>query len=164
MNFYTNITRWGNNLLLREIANGERINRRIKYSPTLYCPVEKPTEYKTLDGRFVAPIKHQSMKEANEWIDNYKSQPDLVYGNTLYAYNYIADQYPNRVEWDMDKLLIVTIDIEVACENGFPNPKDAIEPFLSITIKNHQTKEIVVWGIGEFQTNRQNVYYVQCEN
>ena len=76
MNFYTNITRWGNNLLLREIANGERINRKIKYSPTLYCPVEKPTQYKTLDGRFVAPITHQSMKEANEWIDNYKSQPD----------------------------------------------------------------------------------------
>ena len=164
MNFYTNITRWGNYLLLREIANGERINRRIKYSPTLYCPVEKPTEYKTLDGRFVAPIKHQSMKEANEWIDNYKSQPDLVYGNTLYAYNYIADQYPNRVEWDIEKLLIVTIDIEVQCENGFPNPKDAIEPFLSITIKNHQTKEIVVWGIGEFKTNRKDVYYVQCEN
>ena len=54
MNFYTNITRWGNNLLLREIANGERINRKIKYSPTLYCPVEKQTQYKTLDGRFVA--------------------------------------------------------------------------------------------------------------
>ena len=92
----------------------ERINRKIKYSPTLARFCRKPTKYKTLDGRFVAPIKHQTMKEANEWIDNYKSQPDLVYGNTLYQYNYLADQYPNRVDWDMEKLLIVTIDIEVA--------------------------------------------------
>ena len=53
----------------------------------------------------------------------------------------------------MEKLLIVTIDIEVQCENGFPDPENAIEELLSITIKNHQTKEIVVWGIGDFKSN-----------
>ena len=164
MNFYTNITRWGNYLLLREYANGQRLTRRVKYSPTLYALVTKPTEYKTLNGKFVAPIKHETMKEANDWVDAYKNQSHLVYGNTLYAYSYLADEYPNRVDWDMEKLLIVTIDIEVACENGFPNPRDAIEPLLSITIKNHQSKEIVVWGIGDFKNNRDDVHYVKCEN
>ena len=42
MNFYTNIVQWGNFLLLREIRDGERVNRRVKYSPTLYAPVAKP--------------------------------------------------------------------------------------------------------------------------
>ena len=162
MNFYTNITRWGNHLLLRQVVNGERINQRIKYSPTLYCVVNKPTKYKTLDGKYVTPVKHDTMKEANEWIDNYQS--DLVFGNNLYQYNYLADQYPNRVDWDMEKLLIVTIDIEVQCENGFPDPEKALEELLSITIKNHQTKEIVVWGIGDFKSNRDDVHYVSCEN
>ncbi len=74
--------------------------------------------------------------------------------NNLYQYSYLAEQYPNRVEWDMEKLLIVTIDIEVQCENGFPDPSKALEELLSITIKNHQTKEIVVWGIGDFKSNR----------
>mgnify|MGYP003325224180 CR=1 FL=1 len=87
-----------------------------------------------------------------------------MFGNTQYAYSYIANEYPNRVDWDMEKLLIVTIDIEVECENGFPNPEAAIEPLLSITIKNHQTKEIVVWGIGDFKTKREDVHYVQCES
>ena len=162
MKFYTNITRWGNHLLLREVVNGERINQRIKYSPTLYCLVNKPTEYKTLDGKYVTPVKHDTMKEANEWIDNYQS--DLVFGSNTYQYNYLADQYPNRVDWDMEKLLIVTIDIEVQCENGFPDPEKALEELLSITIKNHQTKEIVVWGIGDFKSNRNDVHYVSCEN
>ena len=46
----------------------------------------------------------------------------------MFAYNnYIAEQYTNDVNWDIDKIRIVTIDIEVQCENGFPNPKDAIE-------------------------------------
>ena len=47
MNFYTNVTQWGNYLLLREVVNGERLVRKVKYSPTLYAPVAKPTEYKT---------------------------------------------------------------------------------------------------------------------
>ena len=37
---------------------------------------------------------------------------------------------------------IVTIDIEVECENGFPNADQALEPMLSITIKNHDTGRI----------------------
>ena len=77
MKFYTNITRWGNHLLLREYVNGQRLNRRIKYSPTLYMRVAKPTEYKTLDGNFVTPVSHETMKGASEWVDNYKNQSHL---------------------------------------------------------------------------------------
>ena len=164
MNFYTNISQWGNFLLLREVVNGERINRRIKYSPTLYAPVMKPTEWKTLDGKFVEPIKHQTIKEAKEWIENYKEQPHLVYGNSMFQYGYISEQYTKRVDWDIDDILIVTIDIEVACENGFPNPEQAIEPLLSITVKNHQSKKFIVWGVGKFNNNRDDVTYIECES
>ena len=163
MNFYTNISQWGNFLLLREIVNGERINRRVKYSPTLYSPVQEPTEWKTLDGQFVTPIKHQTIKEAKEWIDFYKEQPHMVYGNSMFQYNYLSEQYPSD-DWDIDDILIVTIDIEVACENGFPNPEQAIEPLLSITVKNHQSKKFVVWGVGKFNNVRDDVTYVECES
>ena len=164
MNFYTNIVQWGNSLLLREVVNGERIVRKVKYSPTLYAPVAKPTEWKTLDGKFVTPVKHQTIKDAKEWVEQYKNQSHLVYGNNLYPYSYIAENYPKRVEYDIDKILIVTIDIEVECENGFPNPNDAIEPLLSITLKNHQSKKFVVWGIGDFRNDREDVTYVRCES
>ena len=126
--------------------------------------VGKPTNWKTLDGKFVEPIQHQTMKEAREWVANYKSHPGMVHGSTMFAYNYIADEYPKRVEYDKDEILIVTIDIEVQCENGFPNPKDAIEPLLSITVKNHQSKKFVVWGVGKFHSNRDDVTYIECES
>jgi len=164
MNFYTNIAQWGNHLLLREVVNGERLVRKVKYSPTLYAPVAKQTEHTTLDGKYVTPIKHNTIKEAREWLESYKNQPHLIYGSNMYAYNYIAEQYPNDVSWDIDQILIVTIDIEVQCENGFPNPKDAIEPLLSITVKNHQSKKFVVWGIGKFSNNRDDVTYIECES
>ena len=164
MNFYTNVTQWGNFLKVREVVNGQRITRKVKYKPTLYMNVEKPTDWKTLDGKFVAPIQHETMKDAREWVANYKNHPGMVHGSTMFAYNYIADEYPKRVEYDIDQILIVTIDIEVECANGFPNPKDAIEPLLSITVKNHQSKKFVVWGIGKFNNNRDDVTYVECES
>ena len=163
MKFYTNITQWGNNLLLREVVNGERINRKVKYSPTLYARVIKETPYKTLEGKYVTPVKHDTIKDAKEWVGNYNSQPDAVYGNTLFPYSYIADEYSNNVDWDIDQILIVTIDIEVECENGFPKPEEANDPLLSITLKNHQNKRIVVWSIGDFKNSREDVSYIKCE-
>ena len=162
MRFYTNVTRWGNNLLLREYKDGQRIDRKVKYQPTLYSTVKKPTEYKTLEGEYVTPTKHLSMKDAKEWMSQY--QPDMVYGNTMFAYSYLADEYPNNVEWDIDMILIVTIDIEVECENGFPNPEQANEPLLSITVKNHSNKQIMVWGLKDFTTDRDDITYLQCES
>ena len=164
MQFYTNVTPWGNTLLVREYVNGERVNRKIKYSPTLFCKVIKETKHKTLDGQFVTPVKHETIKEAKEWLKSYEDQPHLIYGNSLFQYNYIADEYPTYVKWDIDKILVVTIDIEVACENGFPNPEEAIEPLLSITIKNHQNKQILVWGIGDYNNTRDDVTYVKCDS
>jgi len=164
MQFYTNVTPWGNTLLVREYVNGERVNRKIKYSPTLFCKVMKETKYKTLDGQFVTPVKHDTIKEAKEWLKSYEDQPHLIFGNNTFQYNYIADEYPNHVKWDIDKILVVTMDIEVACENGFPNPEQAIEPLLSITIKNHQNKQILVWGIGDYKNSRDDVTYVKCDD
>ena len=164
MNFYTNVIQWGNNLLVREIKNGQRTNSKIRYSPTLYAFVKEKTPYKTLDGEYVADISFDTIKEAKEWLENNKNQSELVYGNTQYPYTYISDTYKDRVNWDLEKLLMVTIDIEVQCENGFPSPSNAEEELLSITIKNHQSKRIVVWGIGDFETEREDVSYIKCKN
>ena len=162
MRFYTNIVPWGNSLLLREVVDGNRVARKIKYSPTLYCPVMRETKFKTLSGKYVTPIKHQTIKEAKEWVENYKDQPHLVHGNTQFQYSFLNEEYGN--DFDKDKILITTIDIEVACENGFPNPDVAEEELLSITLKNQQNKEIVVFGIREYTTDRKDVTYFKCEN
>ena len=164
MNFYTNVIQRGNNICVREVKNGQRTNSRVRYSPTLFSPVKEETGYKTLDGSHVLPTQFYNIKDAREWIETHKSQPELVYGNTQYPYCYIADTYKGTVNWDMDQILIVTIDIEVQCENGFPSVSEAQEELLSITLKNHQNKKIVVWGIGDFETDRDDVTYVKCQS
>ncbi|NMJ87709.1 MAG: DNA polymerase, partial [Thaumarchaeota archaeon] len=164
MNFYTNVIQWGNNLLVREVKDGKRTNSKVRYSPTLYAPVEKQTSYKNLDGGYVTDLSFSTMKEAKEWVSSMKNQPHLVYGNTQYPYTYIADTYEGAIDWDLEKILIVTIDIEVQCENGFPVAELAEEELLSITIKNHQNKKVVVWGIGDFTIENEVGQYVKCKD
>ena len=116
MNFYTNVLRYGNDLLVREVKDGERVSRRVRYQPTLFDLVKtnEETGYKTLDGKSVLPHKINSINEAKQWVDDRKDQ-SIVYGNTQYPYCWISDEYPGRVAWDLDKILMVTIDIEVEC-------------------------------------------------
>ena len=163
MDFYTNALQWGNTIFYRGVENGQRIKKKVRYQPTLFDLVHEPTGYKTLDGRHVLPHPFDSIQEAKDWYDSRKNQ-DVIFGNNQYAYCFLSDEYPNDVEWNKDQICIITIDIEVECENGFPNPKEAQEPLLSITLKNHQTKSIIVWGLHEFQNNRDDVTYILCEN
>ena len=104
------------------------------------------------------------MKEAKNWVSDRKNQLEIVFGNTQYPYTYIADTYQGQVNWSLDQILIVTIDIEVQCENGFPSPTLAEEEMLSITIKNHQNKKVFVWGIGNFEMDNDVGRYVKCED
>ena len=62
----------------------------------------------------------------------------------------------------MDKILTITIDIETKQENGFPDPQSARGRNVVITIKNQTTKKLVVWGIGEFKNDREDVTYINC--
>ena len=35
---------------------------------------------------------------------------------------------------------------------------------LAITVKNQTTKKIILWGIGDFKNDRDDVTYVNCSN
>ena len=71
MDFYTNVTNFGNTVLVRGVKNGQRVAERHKFEPTLFVPSKKPTEYKTLDDRFLIPVKHQSISEAKDFVESY---------------------------------------------------------------------------------------------
>ena len=162
--FYINVMQRGPNLLVREFKDGKRVKQKIKYAPTLYVPVDKKTEYTTLTGQYVAPYKLDGIYEARAFLEQYDEQPELVYGMERYPFTWIADNYPGIIDWDIKKLNILTIDIEVQCENGFPDPRAADEELLCITVKNHSNKQILVWGMQEYVVHNSDVQYVECYN
>ena len=161
-NFYTNIIQKGNTLLVRAIEDGKRVSHKVNYKPTFYFPTKKKSKFKTLKGTPVKSIELDSISEAREFLAQYKEQPGVIYGMERYPYVWLADQYEGYVDWNIEKILILTIDIEVASENGFPQPESADEEVLAITVKNHRTKKIIVWGIYDYKNDREDVEYFHC--
>jgi len=163
MNFYTHVAQWGNNIFVRGVRDGERFNTKIKYKPTLYVPSKKPSKFTTLEGSPVSPIRFETIKDAKEFVAQYENQPNLVYGLNQFIYTYIAENYQD-IRFDRSLMQVYTLDIEVQCENGFPNQDLAVEELLSITVKQYGFDEITVWGIGYYYNDNDNVNYIRCQD
>ena len=162
MDFYTNVIVFGNSVLVRGIKNGERVTSRLKYKPTLFVPVRKQTQYRSLDGKFLTPMVQETIKDAKEFVDQYSNQPGMLYGFTRWPYQWISDNFRGEVQWDISKIQVATIDIETESENGFPQVDHPIERVNAITLKNHQSKKFVVFGLHEWNTDRDDITYIRC--
>ena len=166
MRFYTNVQMIGNKFLVRGYENGDHVMFKEEYSPTLFVKSNKNTKYKTLEGENVEEIKPGSVKDCREFYKKYDNVDGFkIYGNDRYVYQYISDKYPeDEIKFDISKIKLVTIDIEVASENGFPDPKSCDQEILLITIQDYTTKSIITWGTKPFISNRKNFKYIECDS
>ena len=166
MRFYTNVQLFGNTFLVRGYENGKRFeSRESEYRPTLFLPdPAKKFKYKTLEGECVAPIKPGFVRDCREHYERYKDIENFkTYGNDRYVSQYISDKYPeDEIKFDMSKIKLVTLDIEVKSENGFPDPEASAEEILLISIQDYNTKEIITWGVNPFVNKQKNVNYIEC--
>jgi len=156
----------GNQFLVRGYEDGERFTTREKWNPTLFVPSQKKTFYKTLNGEQVEAIKPGTVHECREFIKRYDGvQGFKVYGNERFIYQYISEKYSEQeIKFDIGKIMLSTIDIEVKSENGFPDVESAAEEVLLITLQDYTTKEIITWGQGPFKLKQGNHYYKQFNN
>ena len=163
MSFYTNVQLVGDNLLYLGYENGQRIQRKFKFSPTLFVVTDKKTKHKTLDGRYAKPVKFESVKEARSFAEKYKHIENFeVHGYDRYLYQFISEEFPKEVDYEVKSLKITSLDIEVACENGFPNVQECSEPLLSITVQDYFSRKIIVWGTKPYKNTRDDVTYILC--
>ncbi len=159
--FYTNVQMVGDNFLVRGYENGKHFMTREKFYPTFFVKSNKKTEYKTLDGEYVKDIQPGTVRECRDFIQKYDGVENFkIYGNERFIYQYISDMYPeDEVKFDISKIKLTTIDIEVASENGFPDVESAAEEILLITLQDYNTKKIRTWGLGEYNNTQKNVIY-----
>ena len=164
MNFYTNVSPYGDELLVRYFDNGKRCEDRVPYVPRLFVPTKGKGRFKSLTGIGLDSVSYKSIKEARQTIKRYEEHPNFLHGTDRFQYQYMADYWPGNTEYDKDKLRIYTIDIEVESEHGFPNVADCAEKMICITVKDQVKKQILVWGMADYTVKQDNVHYVKCEN
>ena len=166
MRFYTNVQVVGNNFLVRGYENGRSVIFKEEYSPTLFVKSNRETEYKTLEGEPVEPIQPGTVRDCREFYKKYEDVDGFkIYGNDRYVFQYISDKYPeDEIKFDIKKINLVTIDIEVKSEDGFPDPDSCSEELLTISIQDYATKKISTWGRKPYTPTKDNVTYYHFEN
>jgi DNA polymerase elongation subunit (family B) len=166
MRFYTNVQVVGNNFLVRGYENGQSVTFKEEYSPTLFVKSKRETEYQTLEGENVEAIKPGTVRDCREFYKKYEDVDGFkIYGNDRYVFQYISDKYPeDEIKFDIKKINLVTIDIEVKSEEGFPDPDSCSEELLTISIQDYATKKIRTWGRKPYTPTQENVTYYHYEN
>ena len=162
MKFYTSVERYGNRILYRGYDGAERIQKRVPFKPTLF--VEGKGDWSTLEGKQVAPLELDSMKDATDFIKRYENIDTVkIYGMNNMVHQFITYAFPNDVNFDPNQIVVSTIDIEVASDQGFPEPDVANHPVISICIKSSKEDYFRVWALGDYEP-KDNEIYNKCEN
>jgi len=159
LQFYTNVSRYGNQIPLRGYDHGRRIEKKIKYEPILFTSTNLKTNWKALDGTPVgvanAGKRFESMRAANEYVTANKGvSGKTIYGNTKYIPAFINDYYPGNIEFNRSTINVATIDIEVASDDGFPEPEKADHKVISIAMKSNIGETYYVWGLGDYDVEQ----------
>jgi DNA polymerase elongation subunit (family B) len=168
MHFYTSINRYGNNLLFRGYTDGRRIRKKIAFKPTLYVKGRGNSKFTALDGTNVDAVELASMREAKEFMERYDNVENFnIYGNTNYIAQFIAQEFPGEIKFDRNKIRIHNIDIEVASNEGFPQPDEAKHPVTAICIKDSILDTFFVWALGDYDVEKSimktsQVRYTKC--
>jgi DNA polymerase elongation subunit (family B) len=162
MKFYTNVYQRGDKIYVRGYENGQAVNFIEKYKPYLFLP-KKDGFYRTLDGKPVDKMHFDSIYEAKDFVDKYKDVVNFdYYGLTNFPYVFIYDYYSGEIDYDPSVVSVVTIDIECAADEGFPDIQKADKEVTAITLRKNGKN--VVFGCGEFVTDDEKTVYVRCKN
>jgi hypothetical protein len=110
MKFYTNVSRYGNKLLYRGFEDGQRIEERVPFKPTLFVTSTKATgKYQTLYGTAVEPMVFDDMKEATDFVKQYDGVKNFdVHGQTNYVTQFLSDRFKSEIRWERDLINVCT--------------------------------------------------------
>ena len=164
--FYTNVFQRGNKLYVRSIDNGVRRCYSVDFQPTIWIeskPKSDTDTWYTLFGNPVYSFKPGNMYETREFVSKYNDVHNMqIYTAPSHVYQYLCETYPDNIEFNLEDVLVYTIDIETCTDYGFPEPRQANEKILLITVKNNQTNQVTTWGTKPY--NGFEVDYICCDD
>ena len=162
MKFYTHVQSLGDKIFVRGYEDGQPVEFIEKYKPYLF--VTKPDGfYRTLEGKQVDKMQFDSIREARDFVEQYKEVSNFqFFGLTNYQYVFMYDYYPGEIQYDPSLVSVVTIDIECAADEGFPDIQKADKEVTAICLRKNGKS--VVFGCGDFTTDDESVVYVKCKD
>lgn len=146
--FYKNVSQIGNFIYHRWVNDLGQVREEYtdKVGIDLYIPTKDESEYQSFyEGAPLKEMHYDSIRDAKKFVDEMRDISNLpIHGQRTWWGQFIANEYPQPIKWDMDKLIVANIDIETSMtwddgSTGFPDPELAPAPITAITVEvnNH---------------------------
>ena len=162
MKFYTHAQQRGDKIYVRGYDNGKRVAHVVSYKPYMFLP-KQDGFYRTLDGKSVDKMSFDSIGDAKDFMEKYDGVANMdIYGLTAFTYTYLYDAYPGEIQYDPSIVSVVSIDIECAADEGFPNIQKADKEITAITLRKNGKS--IVFGCGEYVEHTPDIKYIRCKN
>lgn len=174
--FYTSVERYRGNILYRGYKNGKRIQKKIKYRPTLYLASKEPSLLRSLEGKYLHPTTFDSMTDCKKFLNSHDAIENFVIcGNTHYPTAYIGEEFPDKIKPDFSLINVTSLDIENAKGPDGKygaTPADSTGVVTLIQLKSNLRPEVHVWGLKVYDPSKavvenvdnKNIVYHHCED
>ena len=155
MEQYLNVVKLGSNICVRGVDEyGNRYTEKVPYEPYSYVESNTITEDRSMTGRYLRTVHHESMSEAYQFKKRCTSQDIKVYGMDDNVCQYMTDMYNN--DYDTENVKVFYIDIEnlMRDKNGDRfgiDTEGAHGELTAITIYDTSTKKYHVFGTHEWE-------------
>lgn len=163
--WFTSVQSFGNKILVRGNYDGVPYTDVVEFKPTFYIKSKTPSSYKNLENEHLNPVIQPTIKDGRKFLEKYKEVDGFnVYGNESPVYQYIAQEFPGKIEFDMDQIKIYYLDIETTSEFGGVDVEAAKEQILLITVLDYKTKKSITFGSRPFVKKIENNIYFECKD
>lgn len=163
---YTYIEKHGNNIFHRWVENGEHFSEvTSEFDIPLYLRHPKGTAQSLYKEPLIEKV-FGSIPEAKEFMDRYDGVEGMdVYGQTDFTQAFISKYYPDAIEFNINDFVIASVDLEVEHDDGFPEPGDAKEAIMSISMKVFRGESLAFGLLPKPDAKElEHVTYFQCRD
>lgn len=144
-------------------ANGKRFQRVFSETPLeLFIPGARPDAL-GLFGERLSKVEFGSVEEMADFVKEYDGVTE-VYGQTSAPHQFIAKQWPGKIDFNINHIKILNFDIEVDSREGFPYPDRAAYEITSIAMKVFGEKRRIAFGLKYYKPKNDFDEYIQCED
>jgi DNA polymerase elongation subunit (family B) len=161
MKFYTNVTIHRNKLYHIGYNDEDKFIYEEDFKPHLGLSSNNNPTHKSIHGK---PIEIKTFDTINQFKDYKKAYGDVIdlYDDISPITQFIVNEYPNDIEFDVNKVKIFFYDIEntVDPDTGkFSPPQEAKGPITSITFKDHFKNEYYVVSTEKFYPEQLDIKF-----
>lgn len=162
--FYTFVEKQGSKVFHRFVDNDLKRRQEVvsEFPIELYMPGNR-SDAMSLNGQRLSRVDFNNIDEASEFVKNYEGVTE-IFGQTSMAHQYIKHRYPEDIEFNFKKFVILNFDLEIEHDNGFPEPEDANDVIMSVSMKVFGRDQKITLGFGDFIPKRSQDIYLKCKD